>query len=89
MITLLLSTSVFSEEKDLKYCTSKSIWKHAANKGESNSSNFDNIKIAIKNGYCGIELDIIYDENENLIYISHDHLPSSKKINSILEILTK
>jgi len=89
LLTLFVSTSLSSEEKYLKYCTSKSIWKHAAYMDNSNSSNFDNVKSAIKNGYCGIELDIIYDENEKLIYISHDPLPSSKKKKLSLKNLDK
>ena len=75
LFIFFVSKSYGSEEQYLKYCSSKSIWKHAAYKN-NNVSNFDNIKSAIKNGYCGIELDIIYDENEKLIYISHDPIPS-------------
>ena len=76
---LFINNSFSSETKLLKYCTSESIWKHAAYKDDNNRSYFDNIKSAIKSGYCGIEIDIIYDEKEKLIYVSHDPIYSLKE----------
>ena len=79
ILIFLTSNSLSSEKNDLKYCSSKSIWKHSAYRGDKNKSYFENISSAIKSGYCGIEIDIIYDEDEKIIYISHDAINSSEK----------
>tara|TARA_B110000977_G_scaffold36325_1_gene48686 strand:- start:36033 stop:36788 length:756 start_codon:yes stop_codon:yes gene_type:complete len=76
-IILLTSNVVKSEVTELPYCTSKSIWKHAAYKGVDDSF-LQNIETAISSGYCGIELDIIYDEKEKIIYISHNPIDSTE-----------
>lgn len=68
-----------SSANPLPYCSSTSIWKHAAYKGNNNKTYFENINSAIAEGYCGIEIDIIYDEKEKLIYISHNPISSSDK----------
>ena len=75
LIISVTSNVAKSEVTELPYCTSKSIWKHAAYKGVENSY-LKNIETAIRSGYCGIELDIIYDENEKIIYISHNPIKS-------------
>ncbi|MDB0054296.1 hypothetical protein N9E98_02770 [Candidatus Pelagibacter sp.] len=73
---IILTCSSFSDEvKNLPYCPDQSIWKHAAYKGKS-QSHIANIETVINLGYCGIELDIIYDENENMIYVSHNSIES-------------
>ena len=74
-IILSVSNSSSEESKKLPYCSDKSIWKHAAYRGESNS-HITNIETAIDQGYCGIELDVIYDEDEEIIYIAYDPIDS-------------
>ena len=87
LIVSLTSNVVKSEGAELPYCSSKSIWKHAAYKGVYDSY-FKNIDTAISSGYCGIELDIIYDENEKIIYISHNPIDSTehKKERSLIHL---
>ena len=69
--TILSFANLKAEIHKLPYCDLKSVWKHSAYNGPE-LSYLDNIKAAIDSGYCGIELDIIYDEKKKLIYISHD-----------------
>ena len=84
-----VSNSFSQEAKQLPYCTDQSIWKHAAYRGESNS-HIVNIETAIDQGYCGIELDVIYDEDEDIIYIAHDPIDSvNKKKNYSLDSIDK
>ena len=77
-IVFFVCNSFSDEIKKLPYCPDQSVWKHAAYKGESQSY-IVNIETAIDLGYCGIELDIIYDEDEEIIYISHDRINSVEK----------
>ena len=79
---LLIFTIQFSEAENFDYCSSKPVWKHAAYKGY-NYSYIKNIELAIKLGYCGIELDVVYDENKNLIYISRGQTSSTDKKNLV------
>ena len=65
-IVFFVCNSFSDEIKKLPYCPDQSVWKHAAYKGESQSY-IVNIETAIDLGYCGIELDIIYDEDEENI----------------------
>ena len=90
-IILSISNSFSEVSKKLPYCSDKSIWKHAAYRGESNS-HITNIETAINQGYCGIELDVIYDEDQEIIYIAHDPIDSIDEknyysLNSINKIL--
>ena len=78
ILTILsIFTLSYANANNLPYCSLNSIWKHAAYKGV-HSSYFENIDSFINEGYCGIELDIIYDEKEKLIYISHNPILSSE-----------
>ena len=91
ILILLILTNTSSEAKNFNYCSSNPIWKHAAYKG-SEETYSKNIESAIRSGYCGIELDVIYDEDKNLVYISRGQVYSSKEknflsLNSLDEII--
>lgn len=78
---LLITTNVSkSQINNLPYCDNKSIWKHAAYSG-SNTSFIKNIKSSIDSNYCGIEIDIIYDDKKKSIYISHQKIKNINKKN--------
>lgn len=79
-IFFLNLTSSAKEIKNIKFpnCNKNSIWKHAAYKGSKNIFT-ENIKLAIEQGYCGIELDINYDKKEKIVYISHNPILSTNK----------
>lgn len=78
--TIFSFANLKAEIHKLPYCDLKSVWKHSAYNGPE-LSYLDNIKAVIDSGYCGIELDIIYDKKKELIYISHDlfHEKEQKK----------
>ena len=79
IIIFLINNIAKAEINNLPYCEDNSIWKHAAYKNNFDK-NFKNFKSSIDDGYCGIELDIIYDENENIIYVSHNKIdPNERK----------
>lgn len=79
-IIFLNLTSSAKEIKNINfpYCDQNSIWKHAAYKGNKELFT-ENIKSAIEQGYCGIELDINYDNKEKNIYISHKPILSTEQ----------
>ena len=82
IIIFLINNIAKAEINNLPNCEDNSIWKHAAYKNNFDI-NFKNIKSSIDDGYCGIELDIIYDENENIIYVSHNKIDSNERKKSL------
>lgn len=82
IIIFLINNIAKAEINNLPNCEDNSIWKHAAYKNNFDI-NFKNVKSSIDDGYCGIELDIIYDENENIIYVSHNKIDSNERKKSL------
>ena len=82
IIIFLINNIAKAEINNLPNCEDNSIWKHAAYKNNFDI-HFKNVKSSIDDGYCGIELDIIYDENENIIYISHNKIDSTERKKSL------
>ena len=82
IIIFLINNIANAEVNNLPNCEVNSIWKHAAYKNNFDI-HFKNVKSSIDDGYCGIELDIIYDENENIIYISHNKIDSTERKKSL------
>ena len=82
IIIFLINNIAKAEINNLPNCEDNSIWKHAAYKNNFDI-NFKNVKSSIDDGYCGIELDIIYDENENIIYVSHNKIDSTERKKSL------
>lgn len=77
-LVFVFNNKLKSDVNNLPHCDSKSIWKHAAYEKPTNSY-IKNIRSNLNMGYCGIELDVIFDEIEKIIYISHDPVDTSYK----------
>ena len=62
------------EGQDLRYCSSGSIWSHAAYLSDTGRIDLTAVRSRIDSGFCGVEVDVIFDEAERKFYVAHDPL---------------
>lgn len=70
----LLALCSSAESQDLRYCSSGSIWSHAAYLSDAGQFDLSIVQSRIESGFCGVELDVIFDDTEHKFYVAHDHI---------------
>jgi len=94
LISLLFLLLIFSlltseEVSDVGHdqslsCYNRSLWLHKAYQIRSNIK--DSLVAAMDSGYCGYEIDIIWDDQLGF-YISHDSLPASTEKTLLVDVI--
>ena len=69
---LVLLFASFTQAGELRHCASHAIWSHAAYRSESGQDYLSAIRTRIDEGFCGVEIDVIYDELLKIFYVAHD-----------------
>lgn len=78
---LLLLFGTLTQAGELRHCASHAIWSHAAYRSESGQTPLSAIRAKIDEGFCGIEIDIIYDDLLKMFYVAHDPVSEDNEKN--------
>lgn len=71
LVLLILIFSPFAQG-----CDEFGLWKHRAQEIKDSKFSISNLKSLIESNYCGLELDIYFDEQSQDFYVSHDEISS-------------